>query len=149
MYHYLGLKPYLNALILPERTAFSNKEKGRFLLGRTNLFMSFPGFLCNSKPTFLVGSRRFLLCNHTERFVSCFRKILSFYHASNEPESPQLLESTQFHRLHQQFQVKFNQSIESKGNFHPLLIPGANKELQVNCKRAGTAIMNMEIEVRI
>ena len=42
--------------------------------------MSFHGFLYDSMPMPLVGSRRFLWSNHTGLFVSCFQKILFFYH---------------------------------------------------------------------
>ena len=49
--------------------------------------MSFHGFLCDSMPTSLIGSGRFLLYNHTGLFVSYFQKILSFYHVYNKPES--------------------------------------------------------------
>ena len=64
--------------------------------------MNFHGFLCDSMPTPFVGSRRFLLYDHEGLFVSCFQKILCFYHVYNEPESPVIRESTHFHRLHQQ-----------------------------------------------
>ncbi len=63
--------------------------------------MSFYGFLCDSMPTPFVGSRRFLLYDHEGLFVSCFQKILCFYHVYNEPESPVIRELTHFHRLHQ------------------------------------------------
>ena len=72
---------------------------GRIFLGDS---MSFHGFLCDSMPTPLVGSRRFLLYNHTGLFVSCFQQILSFYHVYNEPAPLVILELTHFHRLHQQ-----------------------------------------------
>ena len=64
--------------------------------------MSLHGFLCDSMPTPFVGSRRFLLYDHEGLFVSCFQKILCFYHVYNEPESPVIRELTHFHRLHQQ-----------------------------------------------
>ncbi len=40
--------------------------------------MSFYGFLCDSMPTPLVGSRRFFIYSHTRLFFSCFQKVLSF-----------------------------------------------------------------------
>ena len=63
--------------------------------------MSFHGFLYDSMPTPFVGSRTFLLYDHEGLFLSCFQKILCFYHVYNEPESPVIRELTHFHRLHQ------------------------------------------------
>ena len=47
------------------------------------------------------------------------------------------------------FQVKVNQNIQFKDDSHSLLVPGANKGLQVSGQRILTAIVAMEIEVRI
>ncbi len=60
----------------------------RPFVGTDGSFMSFHGFLCDSMPRPLFGSRNFLLYNHTGLFVSYFQKILSVYLIYNEPKSP-------------------------------------------------------------
>ena len=63
------------------------------LLEQRDLSRRFHEFLLDSMPTPLAGSRKFLMYSHTGLFVSCFQKILTFYHVYNEPESPQLFQN--------------------------------------------------------
>ena len=83
---FLMLSPLLQAFPAPIALTCKVCWNRRIFRGNS---MSFHGFLCDSMPTPLVGSRRFLLYNHTGLFFGCFQKILSFCHVYNEPESPQ------------------------------------------------------------
>ena len=76
-------------------------QKG--VLEQTDLSMRFHDFLWVFMRFYAHAPYRLQKIPIIGLFVSCFQKILSFYHVYNEPESPVILELTHFYRLHQYY----------------------------------------------